>query len=592
MAQSYIHFGFTKPNVIYLTFGVQHFHFRPCNLSIKQLRLPYTNISLKNATNCLQYQQKSYTFVGKYSTTMTHKTYLTILSVAIFCCIFTSCNNKNQNELHQVDVLLEKDSLSSASTLFDKINFSEINTPKDSAYYYLLKTIIMWQQYIPIENDSIINYCIAYYENKHDNKRLAQSYHYKSGIMFCLGKKKEAILLEKKAELLAKRIDDDNLKYYIYNNLCNYNADIRNDSETERCNRKRLALAEKNNNNEWKAYTLENIAALEVARGKIDSATYHIHQVLALIKYVSPEDQYCIWTNMGNCLASKDPKKAEAMYKKALKTTNDLRLYGLLADSYYKQNMGEKAMELWNIALDYPDLGFKIKTLKSQLKYLNEHDREHEAHQVAKRIIALKDSMAIIEQQDSIKEIQNMLEQEYMVQEAREERHMLIAICCGLIVTICIGIAIYTVRRRHYRKEISHHKNEALSNQETLRSLQQSSEQSAKDLKHLHKEMEMLRTEQSQLLAKGKQRYDEIMQGGNTALWHKQDFMAFMEYYRMTEPTFVEQQEKEYNTLSPKLQFFETLSHMGYSNKDIAQILCVGEDSLRSYKARVKKQKR
>ena len=60
----------------------------------------------------------------------------------------------------------------------------------------------------------------------------------------------------------------------------------------------------------------------------------------------------------------------------------------------------------------------------------------------------------------------------------------------------------------------------------------------------------------------------------------------------MTEPTFVEQQEKEYNTLSPKLQFFETLSHMGYSNKDIAQILCVGEDSLRSYKARVKKQKR
>lgn len=523
---------------------------------------------------------------------MTHKTYLTILSVAIFCCIFTNCNNKSQNELHQIDVLLEKDSLSSATTLFDKINFTEINTPKDSAYYYLLKTIIMWQQYIPIENDSIINYCIAYYENKHDNKRLAQSYHYKSGIMFCLGKKKEAILLEKKAELLAKKIDDDNLKYYIYNNLCNYNVDARNFNEAEEYNRKRLALAEKNNNNEWKAYTLENIAAIEVARGKIDSATYHIHQVLALIKYVSPEDQYFIWTNMGECLASKDPRKAEAMYKKALKTTNDLRLYGLLADSYYKQNMGEKAMELWNTALDYPDLGFKIKTLKSQLKYLNEHDREHEAHQVAKRIIALKDSMAIIQQQDSIKEIQNMLEQEYMVEEAREERHMLIAICCGLIVTICIGIAIYTVRRRHYRKEISHHKNEALTNQETLRSLQQSSEQSAKDLKHLHKEMEILRSEQSQLLAKGKQRYDEIMQGGNTALWHKQDFMAFMEYYRMTEPTFVEQQEKEYNTLSPKLQFFETLSHMGYSNKDIAQILCVGEDSLRSYKARVKKQKR
>ena len=295
---------------------------------------------------------------------------------------------------------------------------------------------------------------------------------------------------------------------------------------------------------------------------------------------------------MGRFLEEVDPQKAISFYNEALRLEEDPKIYGFMANIYYKAGDVDKAMTLWNKSLNSPDISFQIEILQQQHQYLNEHDREHEAHQVAKRIIALKDSRAIIQQQDSIKEIQTMLEQEYVVQEAREERHMLIAICCGLIVTICIGIAIYTVRRRHYRKEISHHKNEALSNQKILRNLQQSSEQSAKDLKHLHKEMEMLRSEQSQLLAKGKQRYDEIMQGGNTALWHKQDFIAFMEYYRMIEPTFVEQQEKEYNTLSPKLQFFETLSHMGYSNKDIAQILCVGEDSLRSYKARVKKQKR
>ena len=481
-----------------------------------------------------------------------------IFIIIVICC-YAGCQNKPCHNLQLVEELLDRDLLDSASNIFNSIDPTSIKSTSDSAYYNLMKTEIMWQKEEEIKNDSIISFSINYYEQNKDLKKLANAYHYKSGILYLQGKKKEAIYLEKEAEKYLKKI---------------------------------LEISNKINNNLWKSVALTGLIDIHLDQNNIDSACYYINQATPLAKHLVSSIRISFLGNMGRFLEEVDPQKAISFYNEALRLEEDPKIYGFMANIYYKAGDVDKAMTLWNKSLNSPDISFQIEILQQQHQYLNEHDREHEAHQVAKRIIALKDSMAIIQQQDSIKEIQTMLEQEYVVQEAREERHMLIAICCGLIVTICIGIAIYTVRRRHYRKEISHHKNEALSNQKILRNLQQSSEQSAKDLKHLHKEMEMLRSEQSQLLAKGKQRYDEIMQGGNTALWHKQDFIAFMEYYRMIEPTFVEQQEKEYNTLSPKLQFFETLSHMGYSNKDIAQILCVGEDSLRSYKARVKKQKR
>ena len=523
---------------------------------------------------------------------MTHKTYLTILSIAIFCSIFTNCNNRNQNKLHQVDVLLEKDSLSSASTLFDKINFTEINTPKDSALYYLIDTYLKWQLDSDIISDDGIRYSLKYFSSTNDKVNQARALCWHGNVSFRLGNHSKGTNELKQAELICRTLDKPLLKYHIYRSLSRVNGYIPNFNEARKYAHKELSIAQRMKNNKRLAYTYLSFAAIFIEENRIDSSSYYLHKLMPIINYIDKDDQAYVWSCMGQCKKETDSEYAEKCMQKSIALNPRPRFYFNLASLYYDKKKYDQIDDLWNKALESDDPAVRLEILEKMHLFYCDKQNEHEAHQVAKRIIALKDSMAIIEQQDSIKEIQNMLEQEYVVQEAREERHMLIAICCGLIVTICIGIAIYTVRRRHYRKEISHHKNEALSNQEILRSLQQSSEQSAKDLKHLHKEMEMLRTEQSQLLAKGKQRYDEIMQGGNTALWHKQDFIAFMEYYRMTEPTFVEQQEKEYNTLSPKLQFFETLSHMGYSNKDIAQILCVGEDSLRSYKARVKKQKR
>lgn len=506
-----------------------------------------------------------------------------------FCLFLANCSSDINRKLETVDNLLDHDSLHAATILLHNIKANEIKTSEDSAYYLLLKTEIAWQKEENFCSDSAINYCVEHYEKTKDTRKLALSLHYKSGIIYLLGRKKEAISLEKKAELIAKGLHDDILNIKIYNNLAYYNNETNNLQEEEKYTRKMLTIANKINNHIWLANVLGELVSIQLDYKNIDSAYFYIEKILPLSNQLPKANMPYLWANIGRTLENADAQKAISLYEKALREEKNPKIYGFMANAYYKKGDGEKAMKLWDKSLSTPDISFQIDILQRQHQYLSEQDREHEAHEVAKRIIALKDSLTTTVQQDSIREIQEMLDREYEEQEAREEKHMLLAICCVLALLIIIVTTAYFIRRRHFKQQIKRHEDEVLDHKKEIEMLQNTSEQSTSDLRQMQKTVEMLRNEQAQLLAKGRQRYDEIMQGGNTQLWHKPDFAAFVEYYRMTDGAFVEQLEHDYKNLSPRLMMFETLCHMGYANKEIAQILCVSEDSLRSYKARIKR---
>ena len=507
------------------------------------------------------------------------------------CTLLVNCSSEINHKLETVDKLLDHDSLQVAASLLQNIKTSEIKTSKDSAYYLLLKTEIDWQKQKKINSDSTITYCIDYYTKNHDARKLALSLHYKSGILYEFGRIKEAIILEKKAEQIAKPLHDDILNFKIYTNLGYYNDKNYNSNKALQYNQKKLQIANRINNITYKTYTLGEIAAIHIGENNKDSAKFYIMEAYRNINFFTHDDLVYLWANMALLLDDTYPYEAEQLYKKALQNNKNPIIYGLLANHYYKNHQGEKAMLYFKKAKSVTDLRFKISFLEAQHQYLSERNKEHEAHEVAKRIIALKDSLVQKNEQDSIKEMQGMLDQEYMQHEARKEEHLLLSFCVILTLLIVIVITVHFIRRQHYKQQIKLHKDEMQVNKKEIEQLQDSSEKSAKDIKLLHKEVEMLRNKQSQLLSKGKQRYEEIQQGGNTLLWRKPDFTAFMEYYRMQDASFVEQLENKDEISSPRLMMFKTLVHMGYSKERIAKALCVSEDSLRTYKSRVKNNK-
>ena len=53
-------------------------------------------------------------------------------------------------------------------------------------------------------------------------------------------------------------------------------------------------------------------------------------------------------------------------------------------------------------------------------------------------------------------------------------------------------------------------------------------------------------------LAKGKQYYDHIVNGGTAYQWNKPEYIDFIEYYKVLDIAFVSKLEKEYKDLSPR----------------------------------------
>lgn len=108
-------------------------------------------------------------------------------------------------------------------------------------------------------------------------------------------------------------------------------------------------------------------------------------------------------------------------------------------------------------------------------------------------------------------------------------------------------------------------------------------------IKLLEKRISELKGKQAEIMREGKQKYEEVVEQGITiSLWTKNDFIRFIEYYKLTDPGFVDYLENSYDNLSPKHTMFEILVHIGKTDDDIMHIMGIGESAIRSIRSRIK----
>ena len=70
-----------------------------------------------------------------------------------------------------------------------------------------------------------------------------------------------------------------------------------------------------------------------------------------------------------------------------------------------------------------------------------------------------------------------------------------------------------------------------------------------------------------------------------------EDFLCFIEYYRIIDFNFVTHLEEDYNNLSNRNMMFMILFHMNKNDEEVAKIMGVSEDSLRMTKTRLRRKK-
>ena len=112
-----------------------------------------------------------------------------------------------------------------------------------------------------------------------------------------------------------------------------------------------------------------------------------------------------------------------------------------------------------------------------------------------------------------------------------------------------------------------------------------------KEIEELYRKRKNFLEKHRENLSEGHKLYIDVMEGKTIALWRKKEFENFIEYYRLINMSYVDALEVEYDSLSPKNQFFLIMEHIGKSDKEIMRIMGLADGSIRSIRSRINKRR-
>ncbi len=157
-----------------------------------------------------------------------------------------------------------------------------------------------------------------------------------------------------------------------------------------------------------------------------------------------------------------------------------------------------------------------------------------------------------------------------------------------LIVTAFIGWLGYkSWRGMKAKKDLAETKLQLEAYTRKVTELENSQKENVSEIGKLHKKIDELQHRHSGILAKGKELFEAIDEGSTTVHWGKNEFINFLEYYKLKDLPFVNEMETGYNRLSAKYIFFAVLEHEGHSDEDIQRIMGISESTLRSTRSRI-----
>lgn len=527
---------------------------------------------------------------------MMKKTVLVLL--AIITILSIGCNEGETSErLAQIDTLLVHDKVDSALNQLTNIPLKTIHSQADSAYYFLLLTEAKYRTSGPNPSDSTsINYCVEYYKNDSDNEKQARAYYYKGVTGYSSKSRQNSIFFLKQAESAANETDNLILKHKIYESLSLFNARSFEENLSLSYAKKAFSTAKELDDKERQAIALIYLASNYSILGKKDSLGICIQECLPLTSFITENSRAYLYTRMGELYKDDEPELAKKYLNKAIKIYPQPMTYLALSNIYIKEDSSQKVKALWEGALaetkNAKASRVRIDIFKAMRQQSIEQKDFEWANALADSIMDWQQRYSKTQEQDRILEIQAKYDKE-----ATEKEFWNAVKTWGLgiiaLIAAIIGILSYlSYKGMRDKKELAENKVQLDAYTKKAEELESSGKASATEINKLHQKIDELTQRHSGILAKGKELYEAIEQGGTTVRWGKGDFINYLEYYKLKDLPFVNEMETEYERLSPKYIFFAVLEHQGKSDEYIMNIMGISDNTLRSTRSRINSKKR
>ncbi|HEY9551429.1 MAG TPA: hypothetical protein VIQ97_03990 [Prevotella sp.] len=515
-----------------------------------------------------------------------------ILAILILTFIY-GCGRQTGQKLTTIDSLLYQNNINSAYEQLQNVPLPPSENKEDMAYYTLLKTETYYKKELPVNSDSI-NYSIFYYEQNGPKDKLARAYYYK-GITLYDDRKdvKNAIILLKKAENTAAEVNDLALQHKICQSICYVNLMSKNYSVGLLYSRKARSLAQKAQNLAGLAYSYTYTANAYYGLSEPDSNLHYLLKSLKYVKYLSRDNQAVLFTNLSDSYKRKnDTLKAKAFIDKALQIYPNSYTYAFFADFYIQRGEYAKAHNLLIKAANTHDLYTQENTLYNLFKLKRTMGDYEGAAQVADTLLAFKDTLEKIRQQENINEIQSRYDKENKEKQLKSYQYYAGGFLLILLLFITMLFLYHKYRVATNRKELIQKRLLLNEYSEQLSKMKLSHTATTKEVISLKQRINNMKDREVQVLSNGKILYDCIQDNDNIIHWSNQDLMDFLEYLKFIHPEFINQIDAAYQNLSPKQYFYLALTEaMNKTEKQAEQILAVSPSTIRSIKSRIKSKK-
>lgn len=504
--------------------------------------------------------------------------------------LLLSCNSYTSDpRLVQIDSVLNKNLYDSAYFLISKIDTNEYNN-HDKAYYFLLRNHTLYRLDKLAKNDITILRSIKYYEKDGNKEKLARAYIGRGEILISQGKFDKATEYFKKAESLSKKIKNPIIKVVIYAHLSYINAVTENYNMALEYSAKALEYAEKTENKRWIGFCLDNLGGIYYSMKSWNNYEKYIKRAEPYISFQLPRVQAGMLDNQSSLYERhKQYDKAEECLKKSLAIYPTDRTYGLLAELYALQGRTADVEAMWKKALYSENLKTRQYTMRPYSEWLARQGRYKEALDIALQIPGATDSLNPQKQTEAIKEVQDGFDRKVADMKYQNVKRRIYAGIAILVVVMIAGWQYYRRTVQKARKRIAENQVMITDYSEKIRQLEMDGKEKSQEAKDLHRKLETLRDKQGEMLYKGKEKFEEIRNGGTTAKWHRADFNHVVEYYRTINMPFVISLEQDYKSLSASNKFFLLLTdEMKYGNDEICRIMNLTDGALRTMRYRIK----
>lgn len=515
-----------------------------------------------------------------------------VLWVLLTILLCECAGNEIKTQLNGIELLLKEKQNEKALQLLNRMNPEAIEDDECLALYWLFKMQADCRLNNKVSSIEPLKHTEKYFINLHNYDRLAWTYYYMGFFSNRMGDRADAIRYLKKGENAALKVRDYAVLHHINQVISAINHDAKEFELAIEYGKKSVNYAFKVNDSVILATDLMNLAATYSIINKMDSANYYIKRMLPYLEAVPVDqrsDHYCnigfLYYDFGNNVL------AEKFLLKSVDIEYNPYSYRGLAQIYKKEGNKEKAFEMWHKALNTTSLSLKANVVKDMAKAKKEEGDYKAAHELSLWSAALKDSLHRQQKEENIKGQQELFDKERANEQLREERGH--AIWMVAILTLLIAaLAAWTIYKKRKNSRRMNALNEELEQKDSaIEQLQQENEQKGKELERLSRDMTGYEEKHEKLLAAGQRLYEEIVGGGNTLKWEKEDFVHFVRYYKLKHADFVRHLENDFDELTARQKVFMILYDMGMTDEEVMRTLVLSETSIRVNKTRIKGKK-